>query len=122
MNFFCSPSPTKRSTKSPRKIRGKFGAKFGAICPRQNSGRKFGKFGKLSFCNFPDLTKTRMTNFIGQGGGGGDSGGESLSKLGACVLYRSPRDCNGCGFLFVVGSFLLTVELLCLQLCCGGRI
>ena len=30
MNFFWSPSPTKRSTKSPRKIRGKFGAKFGA--------------------------------------------------------------------------------------------
>ena len=46
--FFWSPSPTKRSTKSPRKIRGKFGAKFGA---------KFGtksKFGKLSFCNFSD--------------------------------------------------------------------
>ena len=30
MNFFWSPSPTKRSTKNPRKIRGKFGAKFGA--------------------------------------------------------------------------------------------
>ena len=29
-NFFWSPSPTKRSAKSPRKIRGKFGAKFGA--------------------------------------------------------------------------------------------
>ena len=30
VNFFWSPSPTKRSTKSPRKIRGKFGAKSGA--------------------------------------------------------------------------------------------
>ena len=30
VNFSWSPSPTKRSTKSPRKIRGKFGAKFGA--------------------------------------------------------------------------------------------
>ena len=30
VNFFWSPSPTKRSTKSPRKNRGKFGAKFGA--------------------------------------------------------------------------------------------
>ena len=30
VNFFWSPSPTKRSTKSPRKIRGKFGANFGA--------------------------------------------------------------------------------------------
>ena len=30
VNFFWSPSPTKRSTKSPQKIRGKFGAKFGA--------------------------------------------------------------------------------------------
>ena len=30
VNFFWSPSPTKWSTKSPRKIRGKFGAKFGA--------------------------------------------------------------------------------------------
>ena len=30
MNFFWSPFPTKRSTKTPRKIRGKFGAKFGA--------------------------------------------------------------------------------------------
>ena len=29
VNFFWSPSPTKRSTKSPRKIRGKFGVKFG---------------------------------------------------------------------------------------------
>ena len=30
VNFFWSPSPAKRSTKSPRKFRGKFGAKFGA--------------------------------------------------------------------------------------------
>ena len=30
VNFFWSPSPTKRSTKTPQKIRGKFGAKFGA--------------------------------------------------------------------------------------------
>ena len=30
VNFFWSPSHMKRSTKSPRKIRGKFGAKFGA--------------------------------------------------------------------------------------------
>ena len=30
VNFFWSPSPTKRSTKTPRKFRGKFGAKFGA--------------------------------------------------------------------------------------------
>ena len=44
--FFWSPSPTKRSAKSPRKVRGKFGAKFGP---------KFEKFRKLSFCNFPDL-------------------------------------------------------------------
>ena len=50
VNFFWSPSPTNRSTKSPRKIRGKFGANSG-----QNSGRKFEKFGKLSFCDFSDL-------------------------------------------------------------------
>ena len=56
VNFFWSPSPTKRSTKSPRKIRGKFGAKFGA----KNSGRKFEKFGKLSFCNFSDPTNLRI--------------------------------------------------------------
>ena len=30
VNFFWSPSPTKRSTKSPQKTRGKFGAKFGS--------------------------------------------------------------------------------------------
>ena len=30
VNCFCSPSPTKRSTRTPRKIREKFGAKFGA--------------------------------------------------------------------------------------------
>ena len=30
VNFFWSPFPTKRSTKTPRKIRGKFGAEFGA--------------------------------------------------------------------------------------------
>ena len=34
VNFFWSPFPGKQSTKTPRKIRGKFGAKF---------GRKFGK-------------------------------------------------------------------------------
>ena len=51
VNFFWSPSPTKRSTKSPRTIRGKFGAKFGA-----KFRTKFEKFGKLSFCNFSDLT------------------------------------------------------------------
>ena len=51
--FFWSLSPTKRSTKSPRKIRGKFGANSG-----QNSGRKFEKFVRLSFCNFSDLTVT----------------------------------------------------------------
>ena len=30
VNFFCSPSPTKRSTTNPRNIWEKFGAKFGA--------------------------------------------------------------------------------------------
>ena len=29
VNFFWSPFPTKRSTKTPQKIRGKSGAKFG---------------------------------------------------------------------------------------------
>ena len=41
VNFFWSPSPPKRSTKSPRTIRGKFGAKFGAKFGtkiRKNSG------------------------------------------------------------------------------------
>ena len=39
VNFFWSPFPTKRSTKTPQTIRGKFGAKFGA---------KFGmKFQKI---------------------------------------------------------------------------
>ena len=53
--FFWSPSPTKRSAKSPRKIRGKFGAKFGA-----KFGTKFRKFGKLSFCNFSGLTNYHL--------------------------------------------------------------
>ena len=30
MNYFWSPFPTKRSTKTPQKNRGIFGAKFGA--------------------------------------------------------------------------------------------
>ena len=51
VNLFCSPFPTKRSTKTPQTFRGKFGAN-----PGQNSGRKFEKFGELSFCNFSDLT------------------------------------------------------------------
>ena len=51
--FFLVSVPTKRSTKNPRKIRGKFGAKFGA-----KSGTKIEKFGKLSFCNFSDLTNS----------------------------------------------------------------
>ena len=50
VNFFWSLFPTKPSTKTPRKIRGTFGAELG-----QNSGRKFEKFGELSFCNFSDL-------------------------------------------------------------------
>ena len=51
-SFFWSLFPTKRSAKNPRKIRGKFRAKFG-----QNPGHKFEKFGELSFCNCSDLTK-----------------------------------------------------------------
>ena len=55
-DFFWSPSPTKRSTKSPRKIQGKFGAKFGA-----KFGTKIRKnFGELSFCNFPDLASCEV--------------------------------------------------------------
>ena len=34
VNFFWSPSPTKRSTQNPRKLRRKFGAKFGAKIPK----------------------------------------------------------------------------------------
>ena len=51
VNFFWSPFPTKRSTKTPQKFRGKFGEKFGA-----KSRTKFEKFGELSFCDFSDLT------------------------------------------------------------------
>ena len=52
VSFFWPPSPTKQSTKSPRKIRRNSG---------QNSGRKFEKFGKLSFCNFSDLMRIPST-------------------------------------------------------------
>ena len=51
MNFLWSPFPTKRSTRTPQKIRGKFGEKFGA-----KSGAKFEKFGELSICDISDLT------------------------------------------------------------------
>ena len=51
VKFFWSPSPTKQSTKNPRKIRENSEQNSG-----QNSGRKFEKFGKLSFCNFSDLS------------------------------------------------------------------
>ena len=47
--FFWSPFPTKRSTTTLQKIRGKFRANSG-----QNSERKFEKFGELSSCNFSD--------------------------------------------------------------------
>ena len=50
--FFWSPSPTKRSTKNPQNIRGKFGAKFGA----KSRDKNFEKFGGLSFCNCSDLS------------------------------------------------------------------
>ena len=56
MNFFCSLSPMKQSTKSPRKIREHSEQNSG-----QNSGRKFEKFGELSFCNFSDLTEEGKT-------------------------------------------------------------
>ena len=45
VKFFWSPFPTKRSTKTPRKI---------VQNSEQNSGRKFEKLGELSFCNFSD--------------------------------------------------------------------
>ena len=45
----------KRSTESPRKIRGKFGAKFGA-----KPGKKIPKIGKLSFCYFSDLIHEQL--------------------------------------------------------------
>ena len=44
-NLFWSPFPTNNW--------GNFGAKFGA-------GRKFKKFGELSFCNFSDLKLSGM--------------------------------------------------------------
>ena len=50
VTFFRFPFPMKRSTKTPRKIRGKFGAKFGV-----KFGTKIRKFGELSFCNFSGL-------------------------------------------------------------------
>ena len=58
VNFLWSPFPTKQSTKNPRKIRGKFGSKI----REHNSGRKFEKFGELSFCNFSDLTNWKAAN------------------------------------------------------------
>ena len=79
VNFFWSLSPTKRSTKSPRKIRGKFGANSGG-----NSGRKFEKFGKRSFCNFPDLTR------YGCGCGWVLSG--PLNRLNAILSLLQPLD------------------------------
>ena len=50
VNFFWSPFPTKRSTKTPQK--------FGENSERnsgRNPGQKFEKFGELSFCDFSDL-------------------------------------------------------------------
>ena len=51
VNFFWSPFPTKRSTKTPQKIGENSERNSG-----RNPGRNFEKFGKLSFCNFSDLT------------------------------------------------------------------
>ena len=47
MKIFWSPFPTKRSMKNPRKFEEN---------SEQNSGQKFEKFGKLSFCNFSGPT------------------------------------------------------------------
>ena len=55
VNFFCSPFPTKRSTK----ILKKFG-KNSEQNSGQNSGRKFEKSGKFSFCNFSDLMNRKV--------------------------------------------------------------
>ena len=46
MNFFWSPFPTKGSTKTHQNSAENSG---------QDSGRKFQKFGELSFCNFSNL-------------------------------------------------------------------
>ena len=50
VNFFWSPSPTNRSANHSSKNSG------------QNSGRNIEKFGKLSFCNFPDLILHQHTS------------------------------------------------------------
>ena len=50
VNFFWSPSPTKA-----RKILENF-RENSEQNSGQNSGRNIEKFGKLSFCNFPDLS------------------------------------------------------------------
>ena len=54
VNFFCSPSPTKRSTKSARKIREKFGAKFGA-----KFGTKIRKIRETFVLQLSDLKDSR---------------------------------------------------------------
>ena len=77
-----------------KKIRGKFGAKFGA-----NSGRKFEKFGELSFCNFSDVikrgkAKTSRGEPGNRQGRGFDEGGDAHD-----VVFRA---CEGVTVLLLI--------------------
>ena len=60
VNFFWSPFPTKRSTKTPQKFGENSETNSG-----QNSGQKFEKFGELSFCDFSDLRNRSKSEQIG---------------------------------------------------------
>ena len=82
VNLFWSPSPTKRSTKTPLNNSEQNSG--------QNSGQKFKKFGELSFCNFSDLSYLGLTKgWFPQGWFGGCSPG---TKTGTRVHSDVPPE------------------------------
>ena len=62
-DFWWISSGLRLPRNEARKILEKFGENLEQNSG-QNSGRKFEKFGKLPFCNFPDLTKQKKIKNI----------------------------------------------------------
>ena len=91
VNFLWSRSPTKRSTR----VLEKFGENSEQNSG-QNSGRKFEKFGKLSFCDLPNLRKSKRgvkTYRAISFGGGGENVLPVVAEIITELIHFEPEIC-----------------------------
>ena len=94
------------SLRFPRNEARKLLKKFGENSEQnsgQNSGRKFEKFGELSFCDFSDLTFSKGMRLF------------CLQLEASCLTVELlPLQLTILAFLLTVGAFLLTIWALLL--------